>query len=206
MDKERYLAYLEQELSPKRLQHSLGVMQVMGELAKVYGLDEGKATTIGLLHDAAKELQPARQAELLEEANIEIRHECDNNFHLYLHGPIGAYLVNKELGVNDPIVLDAITFHTYYGYGSNFHAPICWCMRFSDILEPNRDWSNVSWLRDNVNRLTDVVYSGRWEEGAFLLTGWLIKWFTEAGMPTHPNAVQSYHKFSNYLGLDDSHL
>jgi len=203
---ERYLAYLRQELTPKRLQHSLGVMQVMGELAKVYGLEREQALTVGLLHDAAKELEPTRQMEIVKEANIEIRCECDNNFHYYLHGPVGAYIVNKELGIDDPMVLDAITFHTYYGYGANFNAPICWCLRFADILEPTRDWSKVKWLCDNVDRLADIVYSGQMAEGAFLQTGWLIKWFVEEGKPVHPNMEREYRELSNQLGFDDTYL
>jgi predicted HD superfamily hydrolase involved in NAD metabolism len=199
LDRERQLAYLEQELTPKRLQHSLGVMQVMGELAKVYGLDQEKALTAGLLHDAAKDLVLARQIEIVEEANVEIRCECDNNFHNYLHGPVGAYIVNKELGINDPVILDAIAFHTFYGYGANFDASICWCLRFSDILEPARDWSEVKWLRDNVDRLADVVYSRHMAEGAFLQTGWLIKWFEEEGMPVHMGQLGNEHRIHQVI-------
>ena len=206
MDRERYLAYLKQELTPKRLQHSLGVMQVMGEFAKVYGLEHEKALIVGLLHDAAKDLNPTRQMEIVKEANIEIRCECDNNFHYYLHGPVGAYIVNKELGINDPVVLDAIAFHTYYGYGASFNAPICWCLRFADILDPSRDWSKRKWLCDNVDRLADVVYTGHMAEGAFLQTGWLIKWFVEEGLPVHPNMEREYRELSNQLGFDDTNL
>ncbi len=206
LDTERYLTYLEQELTPKRLQHSLGVMQVMGELAQVYRLDQEKALTVGLLHDAAKDLDAARQTRVVQEAKIEIRYECDNNYLHYLHGPVGAHVVHKELGINDPQILDAITCHTYYGYDLDFNAPLCWCVRFSDLLEPSRDWRKVKWLCGNVNRLADVVYAGRLAEGAFLQTGWLIKWFTEDGMPVHPNMRRVYREFSNQLGLDDTHL
>jgi len=206
LDRDRQLAYLEQELTPKRLQHSLGVMQVMGELAKVYGLEQEKALSVGLLHDAAKDLVSIRQIEIVKEACIEIRCACDNNFHYYLHGPVVAYIVNKELGIHDPLILDAIAFHTYYGYGASFNAPICWCLRFSDLLEPTRDWSSVKWLRNNVHRLADVVYSGHLVEGAFLQTGWLIKWFEEEGMPVHPNMKRVYRELSKELGVDDNFL
>jgi predicted HD superfamily hydrolase involved in NAD metabolism len=181
-------------------------MQVMGSLAKIYGFDHGKAQTAGLLHDAAKDLEPSRQKEIEHEAGIEIRCECDKNFHYYLHGPIGAYLVKRDLGIQDPVILDAIAFHTYYGHGKNFSAPITWCLRFSDVLEPTRDWSNVKWLCENVDRLADVVYSGRLEEGAFLQTGWLIKWFEEDGKPVHPNMYRIYRRLSAKLGKGDSFL
>ena len=56
---DRYRPFLEQVLTPMRLRHSLGVMQVMGELAGVYGLDRDTALAAGLLHDAAKDLDEA---------------------------------------------------------------------------------------------------------------------------------------------------
>jgi HD superfamily phosphohydrolase YqeK len=177
-------------------------MGVMGELSEVYGLDKETALAVGLLHDAAKDLQPHRQKELVAEANIELHYECDVNFLLYLHGPVSAYLVNKELGVNDPIILDAITMHTYYGYGTNFNEPMCWCLRFSDILEPTRDWRGVKWLREGAALLAEVVYAGRMMEGAFLQTGWLIHWFEEAGVPVHPNMRRVYRELSNQLKVD----
>lgn len=206
LDTTRYLAHLEQTLTPKRLQHSLGVMQVMGELAEVYGLDEEQALTAGLLHDIAKDLDPAQQSEWVKEANIEIRCDCDRNFHFYLHGPVGAFLAHKELRIDDPLVLDAIRFHTYYANGAGFDTPLCWCLRFADILEPHRDWSGVKWLSKNTDRLAEVVHSGRLAEGAFLQTGWLIKWFEEDDKPIHPNMRRVYRELSKQLNLADSYL
>ena len=59
--------------------------------------------------------------------------------------------------------------------------PICWCLRFSDLLEPTRDWSKVRWLGKGVVRLQEAAYAGRLAESAFLQTGWLIQRFGEAG-------------------------
>ena len=65
-----YIEYLTAELSPARLQHSLGVMQTLLELAPIYALDEEQAALTGLLHDAAKELSPGRRAALATEAGL----------------------------------------------------------------------------------------------------------------------------------------
>ncbi len=206
MNTTAYLPYLEKVLTPKRLEHSLGAMQIMGELAGVYGMDREQWMTAGLLHDAAKDLSPARQEEIVRQANIEIRDVCDLDYGLYLHGPVGAYLVQQDLGVTDPLILDAIKMHTYYGQGNNFHAPISWCVRFSDVLEPTRNWSNVAWLRNGVSRLRETVYAGRLMEGAFLQTGWLINWFSEAGMLIHPGMRRAHQELSVRLNVDDSFL
>jgi hypothetical protein len=88
---EHYLPFLKRLLTPQRLQHSLGVMQVIGESAGIYSLDRTRAVTAGLLHDAAKDLGPEQQLALAEEAGIEIHYPCERT-PLYLHGPVGAYL------------------------------------------------------------------------------------------------------------------
>ena len=206
MSSRQYLAFLEERLTPKRFEHSLGVSQVMGELAQVYALDREQSLTTGLLHDAAKDLTPVEQAEIISRANIEIRYECELDYSLYLHGPASAFVVQHELELTDEVILDAIEMHTYYGNRVTFDDPICWCLRFADILEPNRTWRNVRWFRDGVPRLREVVYAGRMAEGALLQTGWLVKWFSEAGMPVHPNMLRVYHDLLASLQVDDSFL
>jgi HD superfamily phosphohydrolase YqeK len=63
---DRYHAYLTQRLSPARLQHSLGVMQVMDTLAPLYGLDPAAAHIAGLVHDAGKELPMEQMLEIAQ--------------------------------------------------------------------------------------------------------------------------------------------
>ena len=198
---DRYRPFLEQVLTPKRLQHSLGVMQVMGELAGVYGLDRDTALAAGLLHDAAKDLDEARAMALVEGAGIEVRCPADADYSRYLHGPVGAYFVYKELGIADRLLLDAITTHTYCD-GPNFDAPLCWCLRFSDILEPNRDWSKAKWLHTASIELRDLAFAGRLEEGALLQTGQLVAWFEETGTPVHPNMVKVCRELTARLKVD----
>ena len=47
-------SWLKEKLSEERYMHSLGTMECAVELAKMFGLDEKKAKTAGLLHDCAK--------------------------------------------------------------------------------------------------------------------------------------------------------
>ena len=176
----------------------------MGELAWIYAIDRETSQTVGLLHDAAKDLGPSQQAEIMVQAKIEIHHEYDLDYKYYLHGPVGAYFVYRELGITDPHILNAIKMHTYYGGGDSFNEPLCWCMRFADILEPGRNWNGKPWLGSNVSRLREIVYAGHMAEGAFLQTGCLIKWFSQEKIPVHPNMERVYQELSAALGLDDS--
>ncbi|NTV37245.1 MAG: HD domain-containing protein [Anaerolineaceae bacterium] len=200
------MEFIKQVNTPKRLAHALGVMQVMGELAEVYQLDREKAQTIGILHDAGKDLSPAVQRQLMAEGKIEIRHECETDYVYYLHGPVGSYFVQKELGITDQLILDAITHHTYCGNGDNFTHPMCWCLRFSDILEPTRNWSDCPWLTIGVENLRSIVYQGRLAEGAFLHTSMLIKWFNERNVPVHPSMSRVNQELSTQLNLGNEYL
>lgn len=186
-----YRSFLEQILTPPRLKHTLGVVQVMEDLAERYGFDREKARLAGLLHDAGKDLSPEQQKNLIEEGNISLLYPEERNYNLYLHGPVGAYFVRKEFGVDDGLILDAIAMHTYCGRGENWNDPLVWCLRFSDLLEPNRDWRQVRWMHESVPGLRQLAYNGRIWEAALLQTTTLIDWFDAEGMPVHPHMRQA---------------
>jgi predicted HD superfamily hydrolase involved in NAD metabolism len=193
----RYKTFLEQVLTPGRLLHSLGVMQVMAELTPIYSLDPEKALLAGLLHDAAKDLPPEQVQQIVDEAGIQISEPSEQNYTLYLHGPVGAYFIYKALGITDEIILDAIRLHTYFGkIGPAFNSPLVWCLRFSDILEPYRNWEDARPLREGTPRLRQLVYSGQWIEAAFLHLDMVITNFEESGMPVHSNMRRIRQEFS----------
>ena len=196
-DSSRYLPFLERVLTPSRLRHSIGVMQVMGELAKIYPLDEEKALTAGLLHDAAKDLSAGQIDAIVEEAHIAFHDPCEQDYVLYLHGPVGAYYVQKELGITDPDILDAITRHTWVGTIETFEPPLVWCLRFSDILEPNRRWDGPARkIREGEPRLREAVYAGRLEEAAYIQAEIVSQFFEETGKPIHPNYYQIFRELA----------
>lgn len=206
MSEHPYLPFLETVLTPGRLAHSLGSMKIMAELAEVYKLNPEKAQTIGILHDAGKDLPREKIAELVKGGNIQISHACEENYVLYLHGPVGSYFIEKELGIKDELTLAAVKTHTYYGTSKYFHDPMSWCLRFADILEPTRRWGREKVLLDCARRLRGLAYSGKMQEGAFLETGCLIRWFEEKEMPIHPTMRKVHQELGEKLKLDDTYL
>lgn len=192
IDIDHCVAFAERELTSGRFQHSLGVMQVMSELASVYNLDETTAMMCGILHDAAKELPLGRQLEMAEKNNISLRTEFDK-YPLFLHGPVGACYVADELGVSDPMVLDAILNHSYFGEGAAFSPLQCWCLRFADILEPSRDWNDIQ------NQLRPLVYSGNVHESAYVLMKWMIPFHESGSVPVHPNMRRVLRELSSLM-------
>jgi predicted HD superfamily hydrolase involved in NAD metabolism len=193
---EHYLPFLSGRLSPSRLQHSLGVMQVMAELTPTYALDGTQARIAGLLHDAARDLNSEQLRALAEEAGIELRDPCERH-PVYLHALVGAYLVANELGITDSLIVDAIAAHSYAGTGRNFDAPLSCCLRFADILAPAKAWKGME-------KFKSVVYAGRIDEAALLQCGWLIEYFQEQNVPVHPNLARQYQALSSKLAVPES--
>jgi predicted HD superfamily hydrolase involved in NAD metabolism len=172
-------------------------MQVMQDLAPIYGLDQEKAVLAGLLHDAGKDLSPPQQKAILAEAGVPSQTAWEQDYLNYMHGPAGAFLVRKELGIQDPQILDAIAMHTYCGDGENYDAPLSWCLRFSDLLEPNRRWDQKAHLiRDGASQLRELVYRGQMDNAAFYQTRLIIEFFRELGVPIHPNLYRSFAQLS----------
>lgn len=193
----RYVPFLERVLTPSRLQHSLGVMQVMGEFSKVYRFDEEKALTTGLLHDAAKDFPREQIEEIVKDAHIEFSEPCERDYTLYLHGPVGAFYVQRELGVTDPEILDAIYRHTWVGEIESFESPLVWYLRFSDILEPNRKWDGAAQkIREGIPTLRETAFAGQLKEAAFIQTGMIIGFFKDMAAPVHSNYYRVYKELS----------
>lgn len=97
-------------LSERRYIHSLGVMEMAVELAKIYNVDEKKAELAGLLHDNAKEMTPEELLKYVDDNNIKIS-EVERINTKILHGKIGADIAKKKYGVSKEIQ-EAIEYHT----------------------------------------------------------------------------------------------
>ena len=196
LSKGEYLSFLEEALTPRRLEHSIQVMEVMIELTPIYDLVPERAMAAGLLHDAAKDLSPSQQEQLIRDAGIHCYYECDHNYLLYLHGPVGAAFLERELGIEDPLLLAAIESHTSYGNTPYFDHPLCWCLRFADVLEPTRNWRDEPTIREHIHLLRKFVFEGRMSAGIVYQTSMLMRWFKEKGFPIHPNMIKANTRFA----------
>jgi predicted HD superfamily hydrolase involved in NAD metabolism len=198
-DIDDYIAFAEHQLTPQRFKHSLGVMQVMSELASIYNLHRTTAMTAGILHDIAKEFTPDELLKLASENNIALHSGHDKN-PLFLHGPVGACYIAQKLGIINSMTLEAISRHSYLGNGVALSPSFCWCLRFADMLEPSRDWEELK------NQLKPFVYSGEIVQAAYLLVKWVIPFHESVSLPVHPNIrrlAQELSTLRNRKNLDE---
>lgn len=183
-----YGEFLKTRQCEYRTNHSLEVMEMMGELSCIYTLDSEAAMTAGLLHDAARDFGDEKLKQKVEEWGVVLDHPCEEHG-AYLHAKIGAELIQRELGLDDDLILDAVSSHSYGNGGNHYDSNLAWCLRLADKLTPSREWPGLVKLRQ-------MLLSGRLEESALLAGRWMMEYFESAKIPVHPNHRNSLEKLS----------
>jgi predicted HD superfamily hydrolase involved in NAD metabolism len=174
------LAWLEVHVSPKRLEHILGVEKTAHALALHYREDAQKAAWAGLLHDLAKHFSARK---LLAEANrfgLLIDPICQKNPHL-LHADIGAELAQELFGETDPQVLNAIANHTL---GNPAMDRLSQILYLADWIEPMRKGPDVDHLR--------TIAWDNLDEAVMLGCFYVLEDLSKNGQPIHPRTQSTY--------------
>lgn len=126
---------LKTNLSEKRYAHSVRVAEYAGELALRFKNDAQKAYLAGLLHDCAKALKPDEMIEAAGDAGIEVsEYEALAPVSL-LHARVGAYIAERDYGIDDAEILQAISYHQAGGIGMTVLDKI---VSLADGTEPAR--------------------------------------------------------------------
>lgn len=110
-DLKRLTKAMEEVLENKRFQHTIGVEYTAAALAMKYGADLYSAQVAGLLHDCAKCYTDEKRTTICRKNKLEIT-ESEKQNPVLLHSKVGAFLAQKEYGVGDPDILNAIRYHT----------------------------------------------------------------------------------------------
>ena len=137
-------AFVRCRISEERYGHILRVAGTAEELARAHGLDEDRARLAALLHDAARETESEEFLRIADEWGMPIG-EMERESPKLLHGPVAAELAERELGIQDGEVLEAIRIHTT---GRPGMGPLALVLYVADKIEPARDYPSVGRLRE----------------------------------------------------------
>jgi predicted HD superfamily hydrolase involved in NAD metabolism len=170
---------LAEELSPERLEHSLGVVEAGVHLARRWGANEEQVRLAGLLHDCAKGMSPDELLHWALAFDI-VRNDIERVCPDLLHGPVGAMLAWKKYGVTDAAVLSAIRLHTLGGEKMSLLERIIY---LADYVEPGRAFPGVEELRVLAEQDLNLALL-RAMEGT-------IRYVLERGLPLHPQTVRA---------------
>jgi predicted HD superfamily hydrolase involved in NAD metabolism len=125
-------------LSHKRYRHSLGVEDVAVKLGERNGLDTEKLRFAALLHDIGKSVEIAEQARYADERKIPLTAD-DLLAHGVIHSHISVFMAERDFGVTDPVILQAIRYHTTGFAGMTLFDKALFA---ADYLDPSRGFRN----------------------------------------------------------------
>lgn len=109
------LKFLQKEvkkaMTEKRFAHTIGVKDTAACLAMRYGADLEQAQTAALLHDYCKCLSDEEMLRQCRRRSLPVSSQEEASPYL-LHGKLAAAVAPEKLGVTDPDILGAVTWHT----------------------------------------------------------------------------------------------
>jgi len=138
-----YVEIIGVKLTLPRFEHSLRVAKTALQMAQGREVDKDKVYVAALLHDYAKDLSAHELLKTARDNNLIIC-EAEEMQPDLLHGPVGAWLCQKELGVKDKDIIRAIRFHTTGNRDMNMLDIIIY---LADLIEPGRSYPGVNELR-----------------------------------------------------------
>ncbi len=182
MGKESMIRRLEQTLKPNRFIHSLGVRDESVKMARIFGADEEKAYIAGLLHDCAKRAQRSDEQELCKRLGY-IPDNATAMCPPVLHAPLGAVVAEREYGVTDKEILDAIRYHTVARRGMTLLDKIVYV---ADMTEPGRDFDGVAPLRALAHEDIDKAFCEALRRS--------LIYNIDKGAVIHPNTLEAWNE------------
>lgn len=166
-------------LSPKRYEHSVGVMEKAIELAKIYNEDEEKTAYAALTHDIAKEMTVEEYYKYAKENRITLS-KNDKLVPSMLHGIIGADIVKKRYNFTDEMC-NAIYYHTTGRANMTILEKIVYV---ADKCEERTRKS------EHANKLREIAKEKRLDEAIlFVMDDWTLPKAIKEKRIIHPNTI-----------------
>ena len=181
---EKYKEYdklLRSKLDDYRYIHSLGVAKSAKELAALYGADEEKAYTAGLLHDVMKNASPDEQLQIMEKADI-ILSPCEKLNQKLWHAIAGAAFLKTELNITDEEIISAVRWHTTGKAGMTTLEKTVY---LADFISEDRTYPDV----DEVRRLAHISL----ERAIVYTQKYCIRKLLSQNMIIDPSSVECYN-------------
>jgi predicted HD superfamily hydrolase involved in NAD metabolism len=147
MDRSEALAIVKAEITEQRYLHTVRVMETALELSEKYGADMKKAELAAIFHDYAKFRPKDEMRKIIVEQKLDLQ-LLEHSSELW-HAPVGAYLVEIEVGIRDPEILRAIKSHTSGRVGMTLLEKIIF---LADYIEPGRNFPGVDEVRELANK------------------------------------------------------
>ncbi|MDN6127342.1 MAG: bis(5'-nucleosyl)-tetraphosphatase (symmetrical) YqeK [Tetragenococcus halophilus] len=169
-------------MSEKRFNHVLGVEAAALSLAERYGESKEKVSIAALTHDYAKERSDSEFKQVIRDYDYDLDLLNWNN--AIWHGLVGAQFVEKELGITDESILQAIRLHTT---GASQMSLLDKIIYVADYIEAGRDIPGVEKARAIAKKDLD--------EAVAYETKHTLAHLIDINAPIYPKTIETYNRW-----------
>ena len=169
----KYYEYIKNNIPQKRKTHILGVILTALKIAKNFDIDKTKVELSALLHDSAKYIEVDKK----DYEKYGVPSDCPSQV---VHQYMGAYIAEKELGITDLDILNAIRYHTSGRKNMSLLEKIIYT---ADIIEPSRKFNGVEELRTAVEN--------DFESGFITCVKEILEFLQKSGEEIYPLSVEA---------------
>ncbi|MFS0655234.1 bis(5'-nucleosyl)-tetraphosphatase (symmetrical) YqeK [Bacillus sp. 179-C3.3 HS] len=180
MNREEALNCVKEQLTEHRYTHTIGVMNTAMTLAERFGADVKKAEIAAIFHDYAK-FRPKEEMKGIIQKERMNPQLLDYSPELW-HAPVGAYLVKKEVGIDDEEVLNAIEFHTSGRPNMSLLEKVIYV---ADYIEPGRHFPGVEEVRALAENHLDSALTQSLKN--------TIHFLMKKNQPVYPDTLATYN-------------
>lgn len=182
--------WLKRKVSEERYNHLLGSEIAAKELAERFGVNSEKAALAALIHDCAKALSNEELIKIIKDNNIPVS-DMEIKSKKPLHSPVSAFLAQKELGIQDPEILDAIRYHTIGRPGMTMLEKVVF---LADKIEPNtRDKEFIAKINNVLND------SNKIDEALLICYDVTIRSLLDRKFVIDPEAIRVWNTLISHL-------
>lgn len=139
-----YKKIIREKMGDYRYDHSCNVAAEAVFLAKLYGCDEEKAYTAGILHDITKEIPKDEQLQIISDGGI-ILDDVQKNAPKLWHSISGSVYVRDFLGITDTDIINAVRYHTTGRAGMSLLEKIIYT---ADYTSKERNYNGADIMRE----------------------------------------------------------
>lgn len=182
MVKDNYIDIIQAKLTQKRFFHSVCVAEEAKRLAEKYGADPNKAYLAGVLHDIMKDSSQNEQLQILDRFDI-ILDNVEAETPKLWHAKSGAVYIEKNLGLKDEDILNAIRYHTTARADMSLLEKILYV---ADFTSSDRVYKGVEAIR--------IIADENLEKAVLEGLAFTIFDLSNRKMPIHKNTFEAYNK------------
>lgn len=145
---DEYKNIIKVKMGKKRYTHSINVAKAAQQLAIRYGGNIEKAMIAGILHDITKEMPFDQQLQIIESNGI-ILNNVQSFSPKTWHAISGSVVIEKEIGIADEDILNAVKYHTSGRANMSLLEKIIFV---ADFIGEERDYKGVDVMRSKAKK------------------------------------------------------